>query len=226
MLTFIFSSQIAKRMLISFGLLLSVAAASFAQDCTSDADCGERQICKVGAGRCVGVACKQDSHCPSGKCIVNASYAGLNKCAQCTNNSQCPQTAHICSNYECVECTTDSQCVGKLCLENRCQTCTQNSHCKGANMICIQGNRSPNRCGCNTNSDCRFGQLCDSRTHSCIAGLKKPQPGIDPGKLKKLETQPIGPKSVQPGAIDQGTIDPGTTAPLDATQTQPKKFSR
>ena len=83
-------------------------------------------------------------------------------------------------------------------------------------MICIQGNRSPNRCGCNTNSDCRFGQLCDSRTHSCIAGLKKPQPGIDPGKLKKLETQPIGPKSVQPGAIDQGTIDPGTTGASDA----------
>jgi hypothetical protein len=222
--TIILSSKIAKRLFISLVFLLSTAAVSFALDCTSDADCGEREICKNPPGRCVGVACKQDSHCPSGKCIINATYAGFNKCAQCTNNSQCPQTANICLNYECVQCATDPQCVGKLCIDNRCQECTENSHCKGANMICLSGNRSDNRCGCNTNRDCRFEQQCDPRSHTCIAGFKQPSV-IDPGKLEKGVREPIDTGTIEKGIVDPGKIPPGRTIE-DPTQTQPEKLSR
>ncbi len=92
--------------------------------CTTSKDCLEKQICDN--GRCIGVKCTLDSHCPAEKqwCNTNdySCYGG-----ECKDRNACPSDKPVClfvgEETKCVQCRRDLDCpVGGKC-DVRTNTC-------------------------------------------------------------------------------------------------------
>ena len=87
------------------------------------------------------------------------NYLCLRK--QCVDNSQC-SSDRTCNKGLCFkkECSTNNDCsAGKVCSNNLCKECNVNNDC-GDGRACI--NNICNDAQCKSDSNCSFGQVCDS----------------------------------------------------------------
>ena len=133
--------------------------------CGSPADrnkCTANETCTAPSGG-TG-ACDQDCLLSGTACLGNAL---LNKCAVLTGGSL----------TQCVECNTSADCAGKVGAEvcsgstKRCIQCNADTDCTGKpnGKKC----RTPDQsCGCNDDSNCTTGRICNATIHACLPGCR------------------------------------------------------
>ncbi len=119
-----------------------------------------------GTGTC-SLSCGIGLICPATGTRLNhckGAVLGDKQCVECLSNNDCNSATGtpICNTETniCVECTDSSQC-----------TTNTNGH------LC----RVPDTaCGCNADSDCSAGRICNTEVHACVLGCR-PGTGGDAG---------------------------------------------
>ncbi|WNG61599.1 outer membrane exchange protein TraA [Archangium gephyra] len=79
--------------------------------------------------------CENDSQCPNGRCDLET-----NQCRGCKTDAHCPKGEFCGADNECHECVTDDHCPrGETCADNTCQPCSTNDSCAGTSCNCCPG---------------------------------------------------------------------------------------
>ena len=142
--------------------------------CTSNVNCGDKQICKDSA--CVDVECNADSHCSGGASCVNhvcqkidvCAEQGLTECSgQCVDTNSDIQHCGSCDNV----CLANELCIDKHCIPQLVPACSTNMDC-GDKQICKES-----ACvdvECTENAHCTGGKVCDKRAlyRKCLHGRR------------------------------------------------------
>ncbi len=141
---------------------------------------GQPPFCTSGCGNAAGRnGCASDERCtaPSGgtgQCFVQCT-AGLSLCLNRPVLNQCALLNGL--QNQCVECQTSDDCRSKpetpVCNTNndRCVECTADAQCAGKTngTLC----RLPDdACGCNADTDCVAGRICNTTIHACLPGCR------------------------------------------------------
>ncbi|WP_394825399.1 MYXO-CTERM sorting domain-containing protein [Pendulispora albinea] len=166
--------------------------------CESSEQCGPGLLCTRPApasgsppyctGGCTGTG---QGTCPSGYQCNAQGQCDL-RCVPLTPN-QCPfAPRNICPVLPlitCVECVTNGDCAGKTGAEvcdfaNDCVQCERDTDCTRAPASphgprCI-GSGKQRSCGCNADTDCGPGRICDETVQACIEGCRLPDGGKCP----------------------------------------------
>lgn len=133
--------------------------------CNSNSDCKSGYTCNTASMICIE---KTTSTCTASACkaMTGTAYAG-NVCVDgynagektcgCNSNSDC-KTGYRC-NTAMMMCTEDTS----SCSATACKAMSDDKY---YGNICIDYN-GEKTCGCNSNSDCRTGFVCDTDIHLC-----------------------------------------------------------
>jgi MYXO-CTERM domain-containing protein len=174
--------------------------------CTSNADCAgpthPGPICNVVAGNC-GTTCVNDSDCKNTEWCAPQDANHGNVCTPKTPNSQpvpgippingectVPNGNRVCLSAKCEEdddlcglhngtpCGQPNECRSEVCFpqDKLCglpngEPCTGNGQCRSDKCqdgVCV---------GCDSDDDCKLGQVCDKPNNQCVDGCR---PGIPP----------------------------------------------
>ncbi|WP_394832901.1 MYXO-CTERM sorting domain-containing protein [Pendulispora rubella] len=143
--------------------------------CAVDGDAGPRNECPT------GYTCSQTNG-TVGQC-QRACIVLANECPTSNPVNQC-KIITLPNLGDCVECRTNGECNGRPGAEicrvssNSCVQCVTNADCTGkANgPIC----RTGSSCGCNVDTDCGTGRICEATTKVCLAGCRG-SGGVDGG---------------------------------------------
>lgn len=215
--------------------------------CTTNADCAGHAgpLCNVNAGVC-GTECTTDADCkPTEWCAPATADAKL-VCVpktpngqpvpgyppidgQCTDangkrtclSSVCEEDDDLCGRRNGSPCTGIVECRSEICFSDaRCglpsgEPCTADAQCRSGaceNGVCA---------GCDDDTDCALGQVCDTTRSLCIDGCR---PGAAPGAhggCPENQTcvvpdggtigtcEPAGDASSSPPPIDYGGVVEG-----------------
>lgn len=172
--------------------------------CTTNADCAgpghPGPICNVLAGNC-GKTCTKDEDCATTEWCAPQAADGTNVCTPKTPNGQpvpgippidgeCTKEKgmRVCLSAKCEEdddlcglkngspCTGATECRSNICFDqdDLCglpngQPCTGNGQCRSD--LCENGTCK----GCNEDTDCNLGQVCDAADKQCVPGCR---PGV------------------------------------------------
>jgi MYXO-CTERM domain-containing protein len=223
--------------------------------CTSNADCAgpghAGPICNVIVGNC-GTTCTKDEDCKSAEWCAPQADDGTSVCTPKTPNGQpvpggppiggeCTEAKgkRVCLSARCEEdddlcglknsspCGAATECRSNTCFDqdDLCglpngQPCTENGQCRSEQ--CKDGTCQ----GCEEDTDCRLGQVCDPTNKNCVPGcrpgMESPPDGgrahggcPDGEQCVSTDGGPIGQCQPIPDAgapVDGGAFDAGDTA--------------
>jgi len=148
-------------------------------------------VCGHGQGGAHRCGCQTDSDCKNGQICDTADTDGDGDKHECIDDPGCNNNDKNCPGFDAV-CHIPAHdncfyCSGKDCEHG----CIDNNNCPTTHPVCGHGQGGAHRCGCQTDSDCKNGQICDTADtdgdgdkHECIDRLScnnddKKCPGFD-----------------------------------------------
>ena len=152
--------------------------------CTSDGQCGAGLLCNAASPPYCTAGCTSTAQCPSGyTCSSTTCQKGCDLIqGACSTNppyNVCKGIGPFGLDFECLECTANSDCASKaatpICntTTHTCVQCNNDNDCTNSThgKTCIAGTPRSS-CGCNNDSNCAVGQICDGSIKACVDGCR------------------------------------------------------